>query len=130
MLMENNYRVQKVTSDILEEIKLYETDSFLRRQHLLSQSSKSLYFTELEGSLPCYPQARCGKESSKAYRLWQFNNENAVPKPPALDHRCCQSLCTLHFNLLNPTGYVMHQQFNIQQFTFCPHTVFMCFVFI
>ena len=30
------------------------------------------------------PQATCGKESSKADRLGQFNNENVVSKPPAL----------------------------------------------
>jgi hypothetical protein len=35
------------------------------------------------------------------------------------------------FNLLKPTGYVMHQQFfNIQQLYALPHIVFMCFVFI
>ena len=34
------------------------------------------------------------------------------------------------FNLLNPTGHVMHQHFNIQQLYVLPHTVFMCFVFI
>jgi hypothetical protein len=33
------------------------------------------------------------------------------------------------FNLLKPTGYMMHQQFNIQQL-YSAHTVFMCFVFI
>jgi hypothetical protein len=33
-------------------------------------------------------------------------------------------------NLLKPTGYVMHQQFNIQQLYVLPHTVLMCFVFI
>ena len=31
------------------------------------------------------------------------------------------------FNLLKPTGHVMHQQFNIQQLR-SAHTVFMCFV--
>ena len=35
----------------------------------------------------------------------------------------------LHFNLLNPTGYVMHQQFNIQQLYVLP-TLYLCFVFI
>ena len=34
------------------------------------------------------------------------------------------------FNLLKPTGYVMHHQFNIQQLYALPHAVFMCFVFI
>jgi hypothetical protein len=29
------------------------------------------------------------------------------------------------FNLLKPPGYVMHQQFNIQQLYVLPHTVFM-----
>jgi hypothetical protein len=40
-------------------------------------------------------------------------------------------LVWLEFNviLLKPTGYVMHQQFNIQQPYVLP-TVFMCFVFI
>ena len=28
-------------------------------------------------------------------------------------------------NLLKPTGYVMHQQFNIQQLTFCPHCIYV-----
>ena len=34
------------------------------------------------------------------------------------------------FNLLKPTGYVMHYQFNIQQLYVLLRTVFMCFVFI
>jgi len=34
------------------------------------------------------------------------------------------------FNLLKPTGYEMHHQFNIQQLYALHHTVFMCFVFI
>ena len=33
-------------------------------------------------------------------------------------------------NLLEPTGHVMHHQFNIQQLYHSAHTVFMCFVFI
>jgi hypothetical protein len=37
--------------------------------------------------------------------------------------------CQEYINLLKPTGYVMHQQFNIQQLR-SAHTVFMCFVFI
>jgi len=32
-------------------------------------------------------------------------------------------------NILKPTGYVMHQQFNFQQSYALP-TLFMCFVFI
>jgi hypothetical protein len=34
-----------------------------------------------------------------------------------------------YINLLNPTGHVMHHQFNIQQLYALP-TVFMCFAFI
>jgi len=31
-------------------------------------------------------------------------------------------------NLLKPAGYVMHQQFNIQQFTLCPYCIYVfCF---
>ena len=33
-------------------------------------------------------------------------------------------------NLLKPTCYVMHQQFNIQPTVRSVHTLFMCFVFI
>ena len=35
-----------------------------------------------------------------------------------------------YIKLLNPTGHVIHHQFNIQQLYALPHTVFMCFVFI
>ena len=42
----------------------------------------------------------------------------------------CTTNQKMLINLLNPTGYVMHQQFNIQQLYALPHTVFMCFVFI
>jgi len=34
------------------------------------------------------------------------------------------------YYLLQPTGYVMHHQFNIQQLVRSAHTVFMCFIFI
>ena len=37
---------------------------------------------------------------------------------------------SLEINILKPTGYVTHHQFNIQQLYALPHTVFMCFVFI
>jgi len=37
----------------------------------------------------------------------------------------------MYFNLLKLTGYIMHKQvYTFKNFTFCPHTVFMCFVFI
>ena len=35
----------------------------------------------------------------------------------------------MYINLLKPTGYVMHQQFNIQQLYALP-TLYSCFVFI
>ena len=35
----------------------------------------------------------------------------------------------LYFNLLNPTGYVMHQQFNIQQFYALP-TLYLCVLYL
>ena len=34
------------------------------------------------------------------------------------------------FNPLKPSGHYMYHQFNIHNSTFCPHTVFMCFVWI
>ena len=33
------------------------------------------------------------------------------------------------FNLLNPTGHVMHQQFNIQQL-YVLHTVYLCVLYL
>ena len=35
----------------------------------------------------------------------------------------------LHFNLLNPTGHVMHQQFNIQQLHVLP-TLYLCVLYL
>jgi hypothetical protein len=32
--------------------------------------------------------------------------------------------------LLEPSGYYMYHKFNIHNSTFCPHSVFMCFVWI
>jgi hypothetical protein len=34
------------------------------------------------------------------------------------------------FNILNPTGHVMHQQFNIQQLYFLLHTLYLCVFYI
>ena len=33
-------------------------------------------------------------------------------------------------NLSKPTGYVMHQQFNIQHCTFCPHCIYMFCIYL
>ena len=33
-------------------------------------------------------------------------------------------------NLLNPTGHVIRQQFNIQQFTFCPHCIYVFCIYL
>ena len=34
------------------------------------------------------------------------------------------------FNLLEPTGHVMHKQFNIQQLTFCPHCIYVFCIYL
>ena len=39
------------------------------------------------------------------------------------------SCCRLKFNLLKPTGYVMHQQFNIQQLYVLP-TLCLCVLYL
>jgi hypothetical protein len=38
-------------------------------------------------------------------------------------YACCK------FNLLNPSGYVMHQQFNIQQLYVLP-TLYLCVLYL
>jgi hypothetical protein len=34
------------------------------------------------------------------------------------------------FNLLQPTGYVMHQQFNIQQLYILPHCIYVFYIYL
>ena len=53
---------------------------------------------------------------------------------PAADHshRCTEQIkaeMRLHFNLLKPTGHVMHQQFNIQQLYVLP-TLFLFVLYL
>jgi len=38
-------------------------------------------------------------------------------------------LCTSNYNLLKPTGHVMHQQFNIQQLYALP-TLYLCVLYL
>ena len=35
-----------------------------------------------------------------------------------------------HVNLLKPTGYVMHQQFNIQQLYVLPHCIYVFCIYL
>jgi len=44
--------------------------------------------------------------------------------------KCKLSMYRHDINLLQPAGYVMHQQFNIQQLYAPPTLYVMCFVFI
>ena len=51
----------------------------------------------------------------------------AQPKHPTQNpHLHC---CILSFDLLKPTGYVIHQQFNIQQLNFLP-TLYLCVLYL
>ena len=38
-------------------------------------------------------------------------------------------ICFVEINLLKPTGYVMHQQFNIQQLYVLP-TLYLCVLYL
>jgi hypothetical protein len=67
------------------------------------------HFMEFRGVLPCSHTA-----GAKPYH--ETNNSNS-------------HIATVCLNLLKPTGYVMHQQFNIQQLYSLP-TLYLCFVFI
>ena len=49
--------------------------------------------------------------------------------------KCCAVLLLAwqwenSINRLQPSGHYMYRQFNIHNSTFCPHSVFMCFVWI
>ena len=48
--------------------------------------------------------------------------------PTPTHHFQCHQYCIIY--PLQPGGHYMYRQFNIQQFSFCPHSVFMCFVWI
>jgi hypothetical protein len=37
---------------------------------------------------------------------------------------------TITINLLKPTGYVMHQQFNIKQLTLCQHCIYVFCIYL
>jgi hypothetical protein len=43
---------------------------------------------------------------------------------------CGRATQGLQFNLLTPTGHVMHQQFNIQQLYVLPHTLYICVLYL
>jgi hypothetical protein len=42
---------------------------------------------------------------------------------------CSSEVEAAYFNLLKPTGYVMHQQFNIQQLYALP-TLYLCVLYL
>jgi hypothetical protein len=50
-------------------------------------------------------------------------------KPDNLVHAFPTDLFKIHFNLLQPTGHVMHHQFNIQQLYALP-TLYLCVVYL
>ena len=43
--------------------------------------------------------------------------------------KCFDKIVIWYFNLLKPTGYVMHQQFNIQQLYALP-TLYLCVLYL
>ena len=53
--------------------------------------------------------------------------ESAVNQPLDVQQYCTISLPLI--NLLKPTGYVMHQQFNIQQLYVLP-TLYLCVLYL
>ena len=57
-----------------------------------------------------------------------FLQQQLLPESASL-LRYTYIACLVYINLLKPTGYVMHHQFNIQQLYALP-TLYLCFVFI
>ena len=70
---------------------------------------------EVSGSNPVW----CRLES--CYALQGFRQFSAVTQP--------KIRTVSQFNLLKPTGYVMHQQFNIQQLYVLP-TLYLCVLYL
>ena len=52
---------------------------------------------------------------------WSVSTPGSLPRTPST------YVCV---GPLQPSGHYIYRQFNIQQFTFCPNSVFMCFVWI
>jgi hypothetical protein len=54
-----------------------------------------------------------------------------IPHSGHYMYRSVVTICTAQWSLYVPlSGHYMYHQFNIHNSTFCPHTVFMCFVWI
>jgi len=54
-----------------------------------------------------------------------------VPPSGHYMYRTVVTICTAQWSLYVPhSGHYMYHQFNIHNSTFCPHTLFMCFVWI
>ena len=49
---------------------------------------------------------------------------------PHTDLSIMQSFLRIEVNLLKPTGCLMHQQFNIQQFTFLTHCIYVFCIYL
>ena len=58
-------------------------------------------------------------------KLYINQDNRQQPAMPQID----KSSCTLPFNLLKPAGYVMHQQFSIQQLYVLP-TLYLCVLYL
>jgi len=54
-----------------------------------------------------------------------------VPHSAHYMYRPVVTICTAQWSLYVPhSGHYMYRQFNIHNATFCPHSVFVCFVWI
>ena len=71
----------------------------------------------------------------KILNVFENCKENSGSPSPAQKHGILDvgvlilSTCTFVFNLLKPTGHVMHQQFNIQQLYLLP-TLHLCVLYL
>ena len=68
----------------------------------------------------------------KKGNIWklQLQVNNSQPKYMAVMHtESPVNFVVTYINLLKPTGYVMHQQFNIQQFCVLP-TLYLCVLYL
>ena len=86
----------------------------------------------VEGNVtPWHAYAGTGKgrdKTPKHSQNWNLRRWIAAPISDRYTDWSAQTI-TVHFKLLNPTGHVIHLQFNIQQLYFLP-TLYLCVLYL
>ena len=121
-----------VRNNSMERSRFWEAN-----KQFLSLLVNTPHFMKPEGSLPCSQQTAnfllfvctsSGLFSFVQVMYWSLL-ERSLAKQTNLHYALPFCFLKPHFNLLKPTGYVMHQQFDIQQPYVLP-TLYLCVLYL